>query len=46
VRAGLNAGQYFTGPAIIEQEDCTVWMIPGWEAQTDNSGNLILTRTR
>ena len=45
-RAALNAGQRFDGPAIIEQEDCTIWMIPEWRAETDNTGNLILTRTR
>ncbi len=45
-RAALNAGHRFAGPAMIEQEDCTIWMIPGWQAETDNSGNLILTRAR
>jgi len=45
-RAALNARQRFVGPAIVEQEDCTIWMIPGWGAETHNSGNLVLTRTR
>ena len=32
------------GPAIIEQEDTTTIVLPGWEAMTDASGNLLLRR--
>ncbi len=31
------------GPAIIEQEDSTTWILPEWRAVTDRIGNLILT---
>lgn len=44
-RYALQAGQSFTGPAIVEQEDTTVVVLPGWAATLDVSGNLHLTRS-
>ena len=41
-RAALGAGQGITGPAIIEQEDTTTPVLPGWHARVDDYGNLDL----
>lgn len=45
-RAKLSAGDVLTGPVIVEQPDTTVFMLPGWVATVDRSGNLIATRTK
>ncbi|MEO8132611.1 MAG: hydantoinase/oxoprolinase family protein [Betaproteobacteria bacterium] len=42
LRRELGRGQSVDGPAIVEQEDCTIWIIPGWSAAVDRIGNLIL----
>ena len=34
------------GPAIIEQEDCTVWVLPGWSASVDGIGNILIRLSR
>jgi N-methylhydantoinase A len=34
----------FEGPAIVEQADTTTVVEPGWQAEIDASGTLILTR--
>jgi N-methylhydantoinase A len=44
-RHALRAGQSFAGPAIVEQEDTTVVVLPGWTAALDDSGNLHLARS-
>jgi N-methylhydantoinase A len=44
-RHTLLAGQSFAGPAIVDQEDTTVVILPGWTAKLDVSGNLHLTRS-
>jgi N-methylhydantoinase A len=44
-RGGLRAGQSFPGPAVVEQEDTTVVVLPGWNASLDDHGNLYLTRS-
>jgi N-methylhydantoinase A len=44
-RAGLGAGQPVTGPAIVEQDDCTIWVAPGWAGSMDAIGNLVLRAT-
>jgi N-methylhydantoinase A len=41
-RDGLLAGDQLTGPAIVEQDDTTVLIPPGWRARTDETGNLWL----
>jgi N-methylhydantoinase A len=44
-RAALNAGRAFDGPAIVEQDDTTTLLLPGWRAHVDDRGNLMLERT-
>lgn len=43
-RPHLGAGDQISGPAIIEQEDTTTILLPGWTARCDQSGNLHLER--
>ncbi|PWC09662.1 hydantoinase/oxoprolinase family protein [Brenneria corticis] len=43
-RAALRPGDRFSGPAIVEQEDTTVLVLPHWEATADRLGNLHLSR--
>jgi N-methylhydantoinase A len=43
-RAGLRAGDRLSGPAIVEQDDTTVLIPPGWSADVDEAGNLHLRR--
>ena len=42
-REQLAGGQQFSGPAVITQSDTTVAVLPGFHAQVDPLGNLILT---
>jgi N-methylhydantoinase A len=42
-RADLGAGAVLHGPAIIEQDDTTVLLLPGWRAEADRIGTLHLT---
>ncbi|OZI37106.1 hydantoinase [Bordetella genomosp. 10] len=42
-RADLKPGQYFGGPAIVAQEDCTTVVPPGYAARVDAYGNLRIT---
>jgi N-methylhydantoinase A len=44
-REALAAGHTFAGPAIVEQEDTTVVVLPRWKATMDTVGNLHLTRS-
>ena len=39
-RSELRAGNRIAGPAVVEQEDTTVWLAPGWEATVDAAGSL------
>lgn len=41
-RSALGAGDLLDGPAVIEQEDTTIVLLPGWQARTDPQGNLHL----
>ncbi|WP_251975901.1 hydantoinase/oxoprolinase family protein [Salinicola avicenniae] len=41
-RAELGANDRFAGPAIVEQDDTTVVILPGWHARVDALGNLHL----
>jgi N-methylhydantoinase A len=43
-RACLKVGEAFDGPAIIEQDDTTTLLLPGWRAVVDRAGNLVLDR--
>ncbi|NQW11225.1 MAG: hydantoinase/oxoprolinase family protein [Alphaproteobacteria bacterium] len=42
-RADLRAGQRFSGPAVILQDDCTTCVLGGFAVEVDPYGNLILT---
>lgn len=44
VRALLRPGAALAGPAVVTQPDCTVVVPPGWRAQVDGAGNLVLER--
>ncbi|MCG5214898.1 hydantoinase/oxoprolinase family protein [Streptosporangium sp. KLBMP 9127] len=41
-RVLLGAGDAFDGPAIVEQDDTTVLVPPGWSVSVDAAGNLHL----
>jgi N-methylhydantoinase A len=43
-RTALGAGSVIQGPAIVEQDDTTTIVMPGWSARTDAAGNLHLQR--
>jgi N-methylhydantoinase A len=45
-RATLAVGQTLEAPAIIEQDDTTTLLAPGWRGCVDKRGNLVLERTR
>jgi N-methylhydantoinase A len=44
-RARLRRGDVVTGPAVIEEFSSTVPVHPGFEAEVDRFGNLLLRRT-
>jgi len=41
-RLELPVGFRLSGPAILEQADTTVWLEPGFEAEVDRLGNLLV----
>jgi N-methylhydantoinase A len=43
-RDDLRCGQVLEGPAIVEQEDTTTVVLPGWSATVDEIGNLLIAR--
>jgi len=43
-RARLATGQTVSGPALIIEANSTTVVEPGWQAELDRSGNLILNR--
>lgn len=43
-RESLQTGDTILGPAIIEQDDTTVLVIPGWIAKVDGLSNIIIER--
>ncbi len=43
-RSALAAGQRIEGPGIVEQGDSTLWVIPGWTAVAEPSGNILIER--
>lgn len=43
-RAALAPGVRLSGPAVIEQDDTTTILLPGWTARVDEAGNLHLER--
>ena len=46
MRRLLGRDAAIAGPAIIEQEDCTVWVLPGWNASVDGIGNILIRLAR
>lgn len=44
-RAGLRVAQTITGPALITETSSTTWLAKGWQAETDEVGNLRLENT-
>lgn len=42
-RASLSAGARFSGPCIVQQDDTTVIVPPGFAGKVDACGNLILS---
>lgn len=42
-RRDLKAGQTFTGPAVVAQDDCTTSVLPGYRGHIDAYGNMILS---
>ncbi len=43
-RQQLQPGQRVTGPLSICDAEATVWLAPGWQAQLDRYGHLLLNR--
>ncbi|ONG47962.1 hydantoinase [Pseudoroseomonas deserti] len=41
-RVQLHPGGRLSGPAIVTQSDCTVLIPAGWNASTDELGNLVM----
>lgn len=44
LRRDLGAEARIAGPAIIEQEDCTAWILPGWTATIHPIGSVVIRR--
>ncbi|MBY5533708.1 hydantoinase/oxoprolinase family protein [Rhizobium leguminosarum] len=40
----LQAGDAMTGPAMIEGYSSTLWIPPGWRAERDEPGNIIMRK--
>ena len=43
-RTALAAGQVITGPAIIEERETTIVLLPKWDATVDTHGCIVATR--
>ncbi len=43
-RASFGSGHLVRGPAIVVQDDCTTVVSPGWQALTNETGALVMTR--
>ncbi len=43
-RENLQAGQVFSGPAIVREAVSTTWLAPGWRCEGDTFGNLLLAQ--
>jgi N-methylhydantoinase A len=41
----LRPGMRFAGPALVEQYDATTFVAPGWRAEVDSFGDMLLERT-
>ncbi len=45
-RASLPVGSNIVGPAIIEQPDTTIPVLPNWRASVDEFANIVMERAR
>ena len=45
LREALRAGHVLAGPALVDQDDTTVFVPEGWHGAVHDSGSLILERT-
>lgn len=45
-RSVLAEGQSVAGPAIIEERETTIIILPGWQASVDRFGSIVAKRTR
>ncbi|MGK3094843.1 hydantoinase B/oxoprolinase family protein [Streptomyces sp. WAC01490] len=45
-REDLRPTDTVTGPAIVAEDDATTVVDPGWQATTNTTGHLVLTRAR
>jgi N-methylhydantoinase A len=43
-RGDLGAGAMIDGPALVDQPDSTVWILPDWRGEVDELGNLLIRR--
>ena len=43
-RSSVAAGTRLPGPLVLTQGDSTTWVPPGWSAEVDRHGNLLLER--
>ena len=43
LREQLRPGDYFPGPAIVRQDDCTTCLVDGFDAEIDGFGNIIIS---
>lgn len=43
-RAGLGAGQWIEGPALITETVATTYVAPGWRGEVHASGSIVLRR--
>jgi N-methylhydantoinase A len=41
--AQLEPGHRFSGPALIESDDTTVVVAPGWSCRVDERDGIVLT---
>jgi N-methylhydantoinase A/oxoprolinase/acetone carboxylase beta subunit len=46
LRPPATVRQPTSGPAVLVEADCTVWVPPGWHADVDEGGAWILRRSR
>lgn len=42
-RYGLAPGAAFDGPAVVEERESTIVVLPGCRAEVDDFGNLMVT---
>ncbi|WP_269773307.1 hydantoinase/oxoprolinase family protein [Bacillus safensis] len=43
-RDTLSVGSIVNGPAVIEQDDTTILILPNWTGSIDPSGNLVISK--